>query len=706
MDEQDVISELKSKGLATFGTKIDRLNRLKKHYGISKSGNGSNKDKVVNKIQLIKQKREDRRAELTKLRKEKAKKEAANLALGKFGDVEFLQMIKRKQYKEKLLYPHKSSRNLKLCVCVRKRPIFKKEEEAGQNDSISCANPNIKVFESKLKVDGITKYLDEHVFTFDNTFNEHESTEDVYKFALEPSLDMLFNQGMVTIFAYGQTSSGKTFTMQGIQENSVRQLFELKEELAPESNLKVAFYEIYGGSCFDLLNDKAKVQILEDRNNNVVINGLVEEEVRSEFELLERINFAFEKRTTHSTVANDTSSRSHAICKITIRDDLGYVLGVLIVCDLAGSERAQDTKSNSRQRRIEGAGINKSLLALKECIRAMGSGGGHIPFRASKLTLSLRDSFKSKKYNNKVIIIACVCPGSSSADHTLNTLRYADRLKSKKTIMKQYGKNPRNQSRDRSKTNPTYGTKNSNVNNSKSRSKNDSFHKKAEKFPSNGTRLRNLNNGNPKKLHNRLKKGPTSRRKVSIGKKKKNERPPRNLPQASKMTPNFEIYSNHKGEIRKYSDEPVKKHPQPNRPPPLPQNLQELSDQKRREKEDLDFMKNTLKNESEAQDEPDDYFDFQEKVEYILDLQEDIMNLHLSAIREDAQMLKKESEIINNARSNDADYEIDNYINDTEDIVRKKLMLNKQISDKIKLAKKALAEEEAYSKKMKNFMYY
>ena len=86
--------------------------------------------------------------------------------------------------------------------------------------------------------------------------------------------------------------------------------------------------------------------------------------------------------------------------------------------------------------------------------------------------------------------------------------------------MKQYGKNPRNQSRDRSKTNPTYGTKNSNVNNSKSRSKNDSFHKKTEKFPSNGTRLRNLNNGNPKKLHNRLKKGPTSRRKVSIGKKK------------------------------------------------------------------------------------------------------------------------------------------------------------------------------------------
>lgn len=150
----------------------------------------------------------------------------------------------------------------------------------------------------------------------------------------------------------------------------------------------------------------------------------------------------------------------------------------------------------------------------------------------------------------------------------------------------------------------------------------------------------------------------------------------------------------------------VRKHPTPNAPPPLPENLQMLSDQKKREKEDMDFMKNTLKNESEGNDEPDEYFNFQEKVEYILDLQEDIMNLHLSAIREDAQMLKKESEIISNARSNEADYEIDNYIKDTEEIVKKKLMLYKQIADKIKLAKKALAEEEEYSRKMKNFMYY
>ena len=80
---------------------------------------------------------------------------------------------------------------------------------------------------------------------------------------------------------------------------------------------------------------------------------------------------------------------------------------------------------------MEGAEINKSLLALKECIRAMDDNAFHVPFRASKLTLVLRDSFINKNGRSKIIMIACISPGSNSADHTLNTLRYADRLKDK-----------------------------------------------------------------------------------------------------------------------------------------------------------------------------------------------------------------------------------------------------------------------------------
>lgn len=107
----------------------------------------------------------------------------------------------------------------------------------------------------------------------------------------------------------------------------------------------------------------------------------------------------------------------------------GKTIGKLLLVDLAGSERAQDTQSNNRQRRMEGAEINKSLLALKECIRALDVKSSHVPFRASKLTMVLRDSFINEE-NSKIIMIACINPGSTSADHTLNTLRYAQRLKS------------------------------------------------------------------------------------------------------------------------------------------------------------------------------------------------------------------------------------------------------------------------------------
>ena len=89
--------------------------------------------------------------------------------------------------------------------------------------------------------------------------------------------------------------------------------------------------------------------------------------------------------------------------------------------DLAGSERGSDTQSNNRQRRMEGAEINKSLLALKECIRALDSKEIHVPYRASKLTLVLKDSFT--RANARTVMIATVSPAASSADHTVNTLR-------------------------------------------------------------------------------------------------------------------------------------------------------------------------------------------------------------------------------------------------------------------------------------------
>ena len=164
----------------------------------------------------------------------------------------------------------------------------------------------------------------------------------------------------------------------------------------------------------------------------------------------------FSLRTTHTTEANDTSSRSHAICQIFLRDRhsgkrgrLGKLRGKLSLVDLAGSERGTDTKSHNAQRRTESAEINTSLLSLKECIRALGqrkattslpstsasSGGVHVPYRGSKLTLILKDCFTSPQA--RTTMIATVSPGASATDHSLNTLRYADRIKEQRTTRSQ-----------------------------------------------------------------------------------------------------------------------------------------------------------------------------------------------------------------------------------------------------------------------------
>lgn len=103
------------------------------------------------------------------------------------------------------------------------------------------------------------------------------------------------------------------------------------------------------------------------------------------------------------------------------------VVGKISFIDLAGSERGADTYDNNRQTRLEGAEINKSLLALKECIRALDSDARHVPFRGSKLTAVLRDSFVGDQA--RTVMIANISPCSSSVEHTLNTLRYADRVK-------------------------------------------------------------------------------------------------------------------------------------------------------------------------------------------------------------------------------------------------------------------------------------
>ena len=360
-------------------------------------------------------------------------------------DDDFNYLIQKKKFRIEYQkpQPYKTAKDSKIFVCVRKRPIFQKELMDGEIDCVSAINPKIFIYECKIKIDGYTKYIDTNEFKFDNVFNENDSTMQLYNNTIQPSLDILLKGGVVTCFAYGQTGSGKTYTMLGIQDIAIDNIFQIFYDLGIRTNKKftfyVSFFEIYLGILYDLLNNRNKVQALEDKNQKVQIFGITEQKVDSPEELKSIIDFANTVRTTHNTVTNETSSRSHAVCNFVIKTQTNSYekeYAKLSLVDLAGSERATETQSNDKNRLAEGADINKSLLALKECIRALdakkkGNIEQHVPFRNSKLTLVLRDSFLGKADLCKIIMVSCISPSNHSSNHTINTLRYSMRLKEK-----------------------------------------------------------------------------------------------------------------------------------------------------------------------------------------------------------------------------------------------------------------------------------
>ena len=214
-------------------------------------------------------------------------------------------------------------------------------------------------------------------------------------------------------------------------------VFRHKEyEEFSDIEVSVSFFEIYGGKLFDLLNNRQLVKCLEDHKGKVCFPGLSEHPVHSADDVIDIIENGAINRSTGSTSANADSSRSHAVLQLSLcrtrnvgRRKNRIEHGRLTFIDLAGSERGADTNQASKTTRMEGAEINTSLLALKEVIRALavGSSTQHIPFRGSKLTQVLKESFVGK--SAQAVMIACVAPNLSNCEHTLNTLRYADRVK-------------------------------------------------------------------------------------------------------------------------------------------------------------------------------------------------------------------------------------------------------------------------------------
>lgn len=195
----------------------------------------------------------------------------------------------------------------------------------------------------------------------------------------------------------------------------------------------MSLFEIYGGKLYDLLNSRNPVKCLENHKGRVCFPGLSEHPISNAEELMKLIEAGSSNRSTGSTSANRDSSRSHAVLQLHLRKTVGkrenVEHGRLTFIDLAGSERGADTDKASRTTRLEGADINTSLLALKEVIRALATGDSmtHIPFRGSKLTQVLKESFIG--INSRTVMVACVAPNMTNCENTLNTLRYADRVK-------------------------------------------------------------------------------------------------------------------------------------------------------------------------------------------------------------------------------------------------------------------------------------
>ncbi len=346
-------------------------------------------------------------------------------------------------------------------VVVRKRPISRKEVNRGDYDVMEVdSEGRVYLHQPMTKVD-LTKVIETSCFRFDDAFSHEDTNEVIYERTIKPLVASVFEGAKASCFAYGQTGSGKTFTMMGANPGdplrdvstnaglyvlAARDLFallSLPQYKTRNLVVKVSCFEIYSGKLFDLLNNRDVVRCLEDGKQQVQIVGLSEHNVTSVAGLLSLMATAHSARSTGSTGANLESSRSHQILQIVVAPPEPEVKmrfgkpvgksaptgprGKLSFIDLAGSERGADTTNNSKQTRLEGAEINTSLLALKEVIRSREKKQGHTPFRGSKLTQVLKDSFVGE--NTRTCMIACLSPSHSNCEHTLNTLRYADRVK-------------------------------------------------------------------------------------------------------------------------------------------------------------------------------------------------------------------------------------------------------------------------------------
>ncbi|KAL6640614.1 hypothetical protein ACP70R_021737 [Stipagrostis hirtigluma subsp. patula] len=338
-------------------------------------------------------------------------------------------------------------------VLLRCRPLSDDERRLNTPVVITCNDHKREVSVAQ----NIANKQIDRTFVFDKVFGPKSQQQDVFNHAVVPLVNEVLDGYNCTIFAYGQTGTGKTYTMEGgggkaqngelpsdagVIPRAVKRIFDILEAQSAEYSMKVSFLELYNEELTDLLapeelkfsDDKSKkpMALMEDGKGGVFVRGLEEEVVSSAGEIYRILEKGSAKRKTAETLLNKQSSRSHSIFSITIHikectpeGEEMIKCGKLNLVDLAGSENI--SRSGARDGRAREAGeINKSLLTLGRVINTLVEHSGHIPYRDSKLTRLLRDSLGGK---TKTCIIATIAPSVQCLEETLSTLDYAHRAK-------------------------------------------------------------------------------------------------------------------------------------------------------------------------------------------------------------------------------------------------------------------------------------
>lgn len=367
-------------------------------------------------------------------------------------------------------------KNQNIRVAVRCRPINSAELAVNSPIAISCneGSKNVSVTQD---LDYLNKGASKS-YNFDHVYGTKSKQIDVYRSMVAPVIDEVLQGYNCTIFAYGQTGTGKTFTMEGerspndqyswqndpqagIIPRAMHQLFEQLEtmEECAEFSVRVSFLEIYNEELFDLLGSgsvEQKLRLFEDSAKNkgtVVVQGLEEVIVHNRNQVYEILERGSARRQTAATLMNAASSRSHSLFTVTIHMKENNIkgeeflkTGKINLVDLAGSENIGRSGAIDKRAREAGT-INQSLLALGRVITSLVERRPHIPYRESKLTRLLKDSLGGR---TKTSIIATISPAMINVEETMSTLEYAQRAKhienkpeinqrlTKKALIKEY----------------------------------------------------------------------------------------------------------------------------------------------------------------------------------------------------------------------------------------------------------------------------